>query len=87
MSLLTGTIFDGSGKPVEAELQIFENGTKVTNVTTSKEGNYQATLEGDKTYEIRIQKPGYKSVNETLKLEVDKQGQFELVRHFLLYKE
>jgi hypothetical protein len=89
MSLLTGSIYDGNGKPVAAELGIYDaNGTKIQTVTSSAQGNYQVSLEGDKTYEVRIEMPGYKPVKESVKLDVDKSGgTFELVKHFILYKQ
>jgi hypothetical protein len=89
MSLLTGTIFNGDGKPVVAELKIFDaSGTQVTTVTSGAEGTYQVQLEGDKTYEVRIEVPGNKPIKESVKLDADKAGgTFELVKHFILYKE
>ncbi|HET6991453.1 MAG TPA: carboxypeptidase regulatory-like domain-containing protein, partial [Bacteroidia bacterium] len=89
MSLLTGTVFNGDGKPVSAELKIFDaNGTQVSTVTSGAEGTYQVQLEGDKTYEVRIETPGFKAIKESVKLDADKAGgTFELVKHFILYKE
>jgi WD40-like Beta Propeller Repeat/Tetratricopeptide repeat len=89
MSLLTGSVFNGDGKPVAAEIQIYDaNGVKLNTINSSAEGNYQISLEGDKTYEIRIETPGYKPVKETVKLSVDKSGAtFEMVKHYILYKQ
>jgi hypothetical protein len=89
MSLLTGSVFNGDGKPVAAELKVYDsNGTVVATGSSSAEGNYQFKLEGDKTYEIRIEMPGFKPVKESVKVEADKSGgQFEMVKHFILYKE
>jgi hypothetical protein len=89
MSLLTGSVFNGDGKPVAAEIKIFDsNGTQLATTTSSTEGNYQFQLEGDKTYEVRIEVPGFKPIKESVKLEADKSGAtFELVKHFILYKE
>lgn len=89
MSLLTGSVFNGDGKPVSAEIQVYDaSGAKVTSTTSSAEGNYQLKLEGDKTYEIRIEIPGYKSIKESVKLDADKSGAtFEMVKHFILYKQ
>lgn len=89
MSLLTGSVFNGDGKPVAAEINVYDtNGTKITSVTSSAEGNYQLSLEGDKTYEIRIEYAGHKPVSEKFELKADKSGTtFEMVKHFILYKQ
>ncbi|MEO5642981.1 MAG: carboxypeptidase-like regulatory domain-containing protein, partial [Bacteroidia bacterium] len=88
MSLLTGSVFNGDGKPVAAQIKVFENGSPVATGNSSTEGNYQFNLEGDKTYEVRIEVAGFKSINETVKLPADKSGAtFELVKHYILYKE
>lgn len=88
MSLLTGSVFNGDGKPVAAEIKVFENGSQVAVTNSSTEGNYQFKLEGDKTYEIRIEVAGFKPIKESVKLPADKVGgTFELVKHFILYKE
>ncbi|MBI3510815.1 MAG: PD40 domain-containing protein [Bacteroidetes bacterium] len=89
MSLLTGSLFNADGKPVSATLDIYDaSGTKVTSVTSSDQGNYQVSLEGDKTYEIRIEAPGMKPIKESVLLPADKSGStFELVKHFILYKQ
>jgi len=89
MSLLTGSIFNVDGKPVVADLKFFDaSGTQVGSTSSSAEGNYQIQLEGDKTYEVRIEMPGYKAIKESIKLDADKDGaMFELVKHFILYKE
>lgn len=87
MSLLTGTVYNGDGKPVEADISVAENGAAVKS-GKSTGGNYQLELVGDKTYEITVTLPGYKTVKETVKLDADKEGgTFELVKHFILYKE
>ncbi|CAN5432065.1 hypothetical protein BH09BAC5_BH09BAC5_10760 [soil metagenome] len=89
MSLLTGSVFNVDGKPVAAELKVYdESGKEVSTTSSSSEGNYQFTLEGDKTYEVRIEMAGMKPIKESFKLEADKEGStFELVKHFILYKE
>ncbi|MDQ3110129.1 MAG: tetratricopeptide repeat protein [Bacteroidota bacterium] len=89
MSLLTGSVFNGDGKPVAAELKVYDaNGTLVATSSSSTEGNYQFSLEGDKTYEVRIETPGFKVIKESVKLNADKSGgTFEIVKHFILYKE
>ncbi|CAN5846650.1 OmpA family protein [soil metagenome] len=88
MSLLTGSVFNGDGKPVAAQIKVYENGSPVATTSSSTEGNYQFNLEGDKTYEVRIEVAGFKSINETVKLPADKSGAtFELVKHYILYKE
>lgn len=89
ISILTGSIFNGDGIAVAAELVIFDaNGNQVGKVNSNDNGIYQIQLEGDKSYEVKIDNPGYKSIKESVKLDVDKVGgTFELVKHFILYKE
>lgn len=89
MSLLTGSIYDGDGRPVSVEVNIYDaSGNKVTSVTSSSGGNYQVSLEGDKTYEVRIEVAGFKPIKESVELKADKSGAtFEMVKHFILYKE
>lgn len=88
MSLLTGTVYNGDGKPVKASLSVKENGSEVKSGESSDAGNYQLELVGDKTYEITVSSAGYKTVTESVKLDADKEGgTFELVKHFILYKE
>jgi hypothetical protein len=89
MSLLTGSLFNGDGKPVQADVSVYdESGNKIKTVTSSAAGNYQVELEGDKTYEIRVEPAGYKPVKESVKLDSDKSGgTFEMVKHFILYKQ
>lgn len=87
MSLLTGTVYDGNGKAMSAEISVTENGSPVK-TAQSEGGNYQIELVGDKTYEITVSAAGYKTVKETVKLNADKDGAtFEMVKHFILYKE
>jgi hypothetical protein len=86
-SLLTGTVYNQDGKPVDATLSVTESGSAVKEGKSSS-GNYQMELVGDKTYEITVSAPGYKTVKESVKLDADKEGgTFELVKHFILYKE
>lgn len=86
-SLLTGTVYNQDGKPVDANLSVAENGSAVKEGKSSS-GNYQMELVGDKTYVITVSAAGYKTVTETVKLDADKEGgTFELVKHFILYKE
>ncbi|HEU4716603.1 MAG TPA: tetratricopeptide repeat protein [Bacteroidia bacterium] len=90
MSLLTGTTYDGDGRPTSVTIDFYDatGATKITSVTSSAAGNYQVSLEGDKTYEIHIDAPGFKPVKESVKLDADKSGAtFELVKHFILYKQ
>lgn len=87
MSLLTGTVYNGDGKPVDASISVTESGAQVKSGNATA-GNYQMELVGDKTYEITVSAPGYKTTKETVKLDADKEGAtFELVKHFILYKE
>lgn len=86
-SLITGTVYNGDGKAIDADISVTENGSAVKSAKSAS-GNYQLELVGDKTYEITVSAPGYKTVKETVKLEADKEGgTFETVKHFILYKE
>jgi tetratricopeptide (TPR) repeat protein len=88
MSLITGTVYNGDGKPVAADITVSENGAEVKSGKSSDAGNYQLELVGDKTYEITVSAAGHKTVKETVKLDADKEGgTFEIVKHFILYKE
>jgi tetratricopeptide (TPR) repeat protein len=89
MSNLLGSVFNGDGIATAAELKIYDaNGSLIKTINANAQGNYSTELEGDRTYEIRIEMAGYKVIRETLKLDADKEGgTFELVRHFILYKE
>lgn len=87
MSLITGTVYNGDGKAISAEINVTENGSPVK-TSNSEGGNYQLELVGDKTYEITVTAAGYKTVKETVVLPADKAGgTFEQVKHFILYKE
>jgi len=86
-SLLTGTVYNGDGKAISADISVTENGTPIS-TSRSEGGNYQLELIGDKTYEITVSASGYKTVKEIVKLGADKDGAtFEMVKHFILYKE
>lgn len=89
MSNLLGSIFNGDGIAMSAELKIYDaQNNLLKTINSNTQGNYTSELEGDRTYEIRIEMSGYKAIRETVKLEADKDGgTFELVKHFILYKE
>jgi len=88
-SIVKGTVFTGeSGNPLQAELVIYdESGAEAGRTTSSEDGNYFITLEGDHTYEVKIDVKGCKSIDEKFKLEKGKKETFTLVKHFLLYKK
>ncbi|MFI5150847.1 MAG: hypothetical protein ACHQRM_14015 [Bacteroidia bacterium] len=88
-SIVKGTVFTGeSGNPLAAELIFFdETGAEIGRTTSSDDGNYFITLEGDHSYEVKIEVKGCKSVDEKFKLEKGKKETFTLVKHFLLYKK
>lgn len=86
-SLITGTVYNGDGKAIDADISVTESGSPVK-TAKSAGGNYQLELVGDKTYEITVSAAGYKTVKETVTLAADKEGgTFETVKHFILYKE
>jgi hypothetical protein len=89
MSNLLGSIYNGDGLSMAVEVKVYDvNGNLVTSSASTPQGNYNVTLEGDRTYEIRIEMPGYKVVKETISLPADKEGgTFEMVKHFIIYKE
>ncbi|HXC06412.1 MAG TPA: hypothetical protein VNZ86_16755, partial [Bacteroidia bacterium] len=88
-SIVKGTVFTGeSGNPLAAELVFYdEAGAEVGRTTSSDDGNYFITLEGDHTYEVKIETKGCKPIDEKFKLEKGKKETFTLVKHFLLYKK
>jgi len=90
MGILKGDIFDATeGKGIEVEIMIFdEAGNKIGSTSSSNEtGEYFTTLEANKTYVVKIDKKGYKSIEEKFVLNAAKQGATTLVKHFLLYKQ
>jgi len=89
-SVLRGTVFDGNGKAVVADVVIYdESGAKVGSATSSASGNYEVELDGARNYEARIELPGFKRVSEKFELKQGTEGgpAFELVKHYILYKE
>ncbi|TND09995.1 MAG: tpn50 [Bacteroidetes bacterium] len=89
-SVLKGTIFDGNGVAVVTEVAIYdESGAKVTSVQSSSSGNYEVQLDGGKTYEARLEMSGFKKISEKVELKQGPEGgpAFELVKHYILYKE
>lgn len=89
-SVIKGTVFDGNGKAVVAEVGIYDDaGNKITSVQSSASGNYEVQLDGGKTYETRVEMPGFKKISEKVELKNGSEGgpAFELVKHFILYKE
>lgn len=89
-SVLRGTVFDANGKAVVADVMIFdENGKQVGSGQSNSSGNYEIQLDGGKTYEARIELAGNKKISEKFELKNGTEGgpAFELVKHFILYKE
>jgi hypothetical protein len=88
-SIVKGTVFTGeSGNPLAAELVFYdETGAEVGRTTSSDDGNYFITLEGDHSYQVKIEVKGCKTIDEKFKLEKGKKETFTLVKHFLLYKK
>lgn len=90
LAILKGTVFNASdGSAMEAEVVIYgENGEKIgsTNSSTGS-GDYFITLLAGKTYQIKIDLEGYKSVDEKVEIKAAKDGPTILVKHYLLYKK
>lgn len=90
LSILKGNIYDGDGKGVEAKITIYdENGAEVGNTNSSPEGDYFITLLGDRKYQVKATLKGYKEVSELVDLPAakDAKSTYELVKHFILYKD
>jgi hypothetical protein len=90
LSILKGTVFTGeTGQPIQADVVVYdETGTtEVGRTIASEDGNYFVTLDGGKTYMIKIEVKGCKPVQEKVLLEKGKNDTFILVKHFLLYKK
>ena len=60
--------------------------TEVGRTTASEDGNYFITLDGGKTYDVKIEVKGCKPIEEKVMLEKGKSNTFTLVKHFLVYK-
>lgn len=89
-SVLRGTVFDANGVPATAEISVYdESGAKVATVQSNASGNYEVQLDGGKNYETRIEIAGFKKIAEKFELKNGAEGgpAFELVKHFILYKE
>jgi Tol biopolymer transport system component len=89
MAILRGDIFNASnGSAMEAEIIIYDaDGKQIAATSSSTEGGeYFITLEANKFYEVKINKPGFKAVDEKFELKKSKEGPTTVVKHFLLYK-
>jgi len=89
LSILKGTVFTGeTGQPIQADVIVYdETGTtEVGRTTASEDGNYFITLDGGKSYEVKIDVKGCKPVDEKFMLDKGKDNTFTLVKHFLIYK-
>ncbi|MDP1745673.1 MAG: tetratricopeptide repeat protein [Bacteroidota bacterium] len=90
MAILKGTIFNATdGSAMEAEVVFYDqNGTKIGGTTSnSGSGDYFITLLAGKTYQVKIEKEGYKPVDEKVEVKAAKDGPTVLVKHYLLYKK
>lgn len=90
MAILKGDIFDASaGAGMEAELVVYdETGAKVGSTASSEgSGEYFLTLLTGKTYQVKIEAKGYKSVDEKVEVKAAKEGATTVVKHYLLYKK
>lgn len=90
MGILKGTVFNATdGIALEAEVVVLdETGARVGS-TNSKSGggDYFLTLSTGKTYEIKIELDGYKSISEKVEIKAVKGvGSPTLIKHYLLYK-
>lgn len=88
LAILKGDVFNASdGNAMEAEVVIFdETGARVGS-TTSQGGNYFITLPAGKTYQVKIEVDGFKSIDEKVELKIAKEGATTIVKHYLLYKK
>ena len=89
MAILRGDIFNATdGNAMEAELFIYdEEGKQVGNTSsTSGSGEYFIPLEANKTYQVKINMPGYKAIDEKVEVKAAKEGATTVVKHYLLYK-
>jgi Tol biopolymer transport system component len=90
LSILAGMVREGAnGTALDgAELSFYgENGEKVSSVTTGETGEYLITLKGGVTYNVKINKSGYKESSEKVVLPLNKSGEaFKLEKQFTLNK-
>jgi hypothetical protein len=90
MAILKGDIFDASaGSGIEAEVIVYdETGVKVGSTTSGEgSGEYFMTLLAGKTYQVKIEVKGYKSIDEKVEIKTAKEGATTVVKHYLLYKK
>lgn len=90
MAILKGDIFDANaGAGMEAEVVVYdETGAKVGSTTSSEgSGEYFLTLLAGKTYQVKIDKKGFKSIDEKVEIKAAKEGATTIVKHYLLYKK
>jgi Tol biopolymer transport system component len=90
MAILKGDIFDASaGSGMEAEVVVYdETGAKVGSTNSSEgSGEYFLTLITGKTYQVKIELKGYKTVDEKVEIKAAKDGATTIVKHYLLYKK
>jgi len=90
MAILKGTIFNATdGSALEAEVVIFDDaGQQIGSTSSSPEnGEYFTTLLANKTYQIKIDLKGYKTIDEKVEVKAAKEGATTVVKHYLLYKK
>ncbi len=91
MAILKGDVFDaGAGAGMEAEIVVYdETGATKIGSTNSSEGSgeYFLTLLAGKTYMVKIEVKGFKSIEEKVEIIVAKEGATTVVKHYLLYKK
>lgn len=90
MAILKGDVFDATaGAGMEAEIVIYdEAGNKIASTMASEgSGEYFITLEAGKSYQVKIEVKGYKSVDEKVEIKAAKEGATTVVKHYLLYKK
>ncbi len=90
LSILKGDIFDSNaGEALETEIVIMdiETNTVAAKISSGENGDYFITLPANKTYEVSIEKQGYKPVKEKVTLTAAKKGTATLVKHYLLDRE
>ena len=91
-SILKGTVLSNEGAAaLEAEINIYDEAGQLAGTTRSVAadgGDYFITLPGNKKYTVKIEKEGFKPLEETFVLPDAKDGgTYSQVKHFLLYKK
>lgn len=73
---ISGAVTDGAGSALDDATLTFDNGSTTT-TTTSSDGSYSLTLKED-SYDVTVDRPGFKPLETSISLSSDTTKDFEL---------